>query len=196
MPLAPSRNVGVIAVVFDVPGSDKGYAVALPSAEFFEGSWTSGLRERNHAELLDRGLVDAAGGVRLANGETVHAVEIEPARLPLTPTKLDWRIIHVAIACCRTSEAASPSERENERRVREKCYRPVRQAVPAKYEADIHMMPNIRPLDCSTLTDLRVPSLKAIAAHWTQVYPDNPPPSPQKIAETLADFRMRFPRHL
>lgn len=194
MPLAPNKDVGAIAAVFEVPYGDKAYTVPLPSAEFFTGRLKNGARIRRHVKLLHQAIVDPAGWVRLRNGETLRSVEIERARLPLAPTELDRRIVRVALTCCRTSEAPSPSERENQRRVVEKCYRRLKDVVPAGYSADIHMMPEIRLLDCSALTDLQVPSLQAIAAYWTQLYPDSRPPSAQKIANTLLDFRIRFPR--
>jgi hypothetical protein len=50
-------------------------------------------------------------------------------------------------------------------------------------------------LDCAALADFWVPSLEAIQAYWMQKYPGERVPSPQKIANTLEDFRMRFPRH-
>ena len=112
--------------------------------------------------------------------------------MPLKPTELDWRIVHVAIACCWTARDAPFSERE----VREKCYRSIRDAVSQNYASDMYMVPDGRLLlDCSALTNLWVPSLDAIAAYWEQVFPSEHLPSLQKIADTLADFRMLFPRH-
>lgn len=195
MRLAPGKDVCAIVVVFSVPCSDKAYTVPLPSAKFFTAYFGNGVRSRSPVKLLHQAIVNPAGWVRLSNGETVRAVEIVPARLPLTPTELDRRIVRVALACCRTLEIPSPSERENQRRVVEKCYRRLRDVVPADCSADFATAPEIRLLDCSALADLRVPSLEAIAAHWTHVYPESRAPSRQKIANALADFRIRFPRH-
>jgi hypothetical protein len=195
IPLAPGRAVGAMAVVFEVPCSDRGYAVPLPTAEFFTAYGSNGLRVREPVKLLDQARVDATGRVCLANGELLRGLEVKPVRLPLEPTELDWRILGVALRSCRTSGAPSPNERENERRVIEKCYRPLRQAIPPKYAADIDMFPDISLLDCSALNDLQVPSLQAIAASFKQMYPRMRVPSRQKIADTLADFRIRFPRH-
>jgi len=94
MPLAPRKHVGLVQTVFDVPCSERSYAVPLPSAEFFRAYSIEGQRERYGIELLDRGIVDARATVRLADGKTVHATHIEPVRLPLNPTELDWRIVH------------------------------------------------------------------------------------------------------
>jgi len=194
MALAAGKDVGAIAVVFEVPGSDTGYSVPLPTAEYFTAYGSNGLRIREPVKLLNQARVDATGRVHLANGELLRGVEVKPARLPVEPTELDWRIVGVALSCCRTSEAPSPNERENERRVLEKCYRPLRHAIPAKYAAEVHMIPDVSLLDCSALKDLQVPSLEAIAASYRQIYPQMRSPSRQKIADTLADFRIRFPR--
>jgi hypothetical protein len=140
MSLAPRKCVGLVQVMFDVPCSDKSYAVPLPSAEYCYGSWTNGDRERYHIELLDRGTVDTRGDVWLTDGGTIHAVEIEPARLPLRPTFLDWRLVHVALDCCWTERAIPFSERE----VHEKCYRPIGDAIRSEDAVIAHMVPDER----------------------------------------------------
>ena len=120
MPLRPDKSVGIVQVVFDLPYTEKGYALPLPSAEYFRGVWVSGQRERLSVEMLNRATVDYRGNVTLANGDTLRAIEIEPARSPRNPTMLDWRIVHIALRCCWTAENAPFTERE----VREKCYPP------------------------------------------------------------------------
>lgn len=190
VPLRPGQNVGLVQVVFDVPCSVKSYSVPLPSAEFFYAYSAERRRERYPIPLLDRGIVDARGVIALANRQTIRSVEIEPARLPLDPTDLDWRIVHVAVECCRTDK----SDRFSEREVDNRCYRPLRKALRPEDAALAYMVPDERWLDCSALTNLWVPCLDSIAAYWAEVYPHECPPSMQKIANTLADFRMRFPR--
>ena len=191
MPLRPDKYVGIVQVVFDVPCTEKGYAVPLPSAEYFGGIWADGRRERVAIEFLDRATATCNGEVSLTDGEHVYAVEIEPMRLPLNPTVLDWRIIDVALACCWTSEDAPFTESE----VRQECYRSLKEAIRPENPEDANMMPDLTLLDCSAVINVWVPSLDAIAAYWAEVYPGERVPSPQKIANTLADFRMRFPRH-
>jgi len=191
MSLVQTKDVRTVLVLFDLPGSEKSYAVPMPSAECFRGTAADDRRERHRIEHLDRGLVDANGGVRLANGATMRAVEVEPARLPLAPTELDLRIVHLSIACCWMAKDAPFTERE----VRAKCYRSVRKAIRAKDTGDEELVPDLVLLDCGALSGLWVPSLVAIAAYWAEVYPGERVPSPQKIADTLADFRIRFPRH-
>lgn len=73
--------------------------------------------------------------------------------------------------------------------------RPIKEAICPNNAGDEEMVPDLSLLDCGALSDVWVPSLDAIAAYWAAVYPGKPVPSPQKIANTLADFRMRFPRH-
>src|ERR1700724_96117 len=121
MPLRSDKSIGIVQIVYEVPCTEKSYVVPLPSAEYFRGTSADGHCERRRIQLLDSALVDAKGNVRLANGETVRAVEVEPARLPLASTKLEWRVVHLAIGCCWTAEDAPFTERE----VREKCYRPL-----------------------------------------------------------------------
>lgn len=190
MPLVPRKYVGLAQIVFDVPCSEQSYAVPLPSAEFFRAYSVEGQRERYGIELLDRGIVDGRGNVRLADGQTLRAIEIEPTRLPLKPTALDWRIVHLAIECCRVGENSGAFS------AREKCYRALGQCLRSEDAAIAYMLPDMEFVDCSELTDLMVPSLDAIAAYWAEVYPGERAPSLQKIANTLADFRMRFPRRL
>jgi hypothetical protein len=191
MPLRPDKSVGIVQVVFDVPCSENSYAIPLPSAEYFRGMSADGHRKRHRIELLAGALTDAKGNVRLGNGDAMRAVEVEPARLPLAPTKLDWRIIRLAIACCWTAEDAPFSEPA----VHEACYRPLTEAIRPEHVSDTRMVPDVRLLNCGALTDVWVPSLDAIGAYWAEVYPRERVPSPQKIADTLADFRMGFPRH-
>ena len=44
--LAPGKCVGLVQVMFDVPCSEKSYAVPLPSAEYVHARRTNGHRER------------------------------------------------------------------------------------------------------------------------------------------------------
>jgi hypothetical protein len=174
-----------------LPAARKASPSRCPSAECFTGTSADDCRGRRPIEHLDGGLLDAKGIVRLANGETIRAVEVEPARLPLTPTKLDWRILHLTIACCWMAENAPFTERE----VRAKCFPSIRNAIRPEDLGDEEMVPDLPLLDCGALTGVWVPSLDAIAAYWAEIYPGERVPSPQKIANTLVDFRMRFPRH-
>src|ERR1700728_3146756 len=61
MPLAPGKCVGLVQVIFDDPGSEKSYAVPLPSSEFFRTSSANGQNKRHSIVLLNRGRVDAQG---------------------------------------------------------------------------------------------------------------------------------------
>jgi hypothetical protein len=190
IPLAARKSVGLVQVVFDIPGSDKSYAVPLPSAEFFRAQSPRGLPVRSSIDSLHQAIVDARGNVLLPNGQTASGVEIEPTHLPLKPSDLDWRIVHVALECCWIAKDAPFTERE----VHEKCCRSIRDALRPEDTAYASTIPAIRFPDCNAVNDVWVPSLDSIIAHWREVYPDESAPSTQEIANTLADFRIRFPR--
>jgi hypothetical protein len=189
-PLLRGKYVGLIRIIFDVPGRENGYAVWLPSAEYALARGSGDQWREYLIENFDGAVVDATATTRLISGEIIRAVEIKPARLPLAPTDLDWRIVHTALACCRTAKEAAGSGTK----VIETCYRPLKEAARPEDDAEAYMLPNNRLLDCSRLTGFWVPSLDAIAAYWKQLFPNERAPSRQKIANTLADFRIRFPR--
>lgn len=174
----PSREtVGLVLVVFDMPCTDKGYAVPLRTAKQFYADHGSSRRVLFDVGQFDEAVADWKGNVFLTTGETLRAVEVVPARLPLKHTKLDWRIVHGTVQFMLGGGS---------------CYRSLREGVDPSIAA---MVPDLKIIDASRLAGLDVPSLELIAAYLAERNPAARPPSLQKIADTLADFGMRFPRH-
>jgi hypothetical protein len=62
-----------------------------------------GARRFNIFEL-DGAQAGNDGIVRLSNGIVLRAVEVIPAKLPLEPSKLDWRIIHHVIEIAKAGD--------------------------------------------------------------------------------------------
>jgi hypothetical protein len=175
---SPSAQiVGLVNIFFDRPSPDEVYVVSLPTSMQFVARRPNS-SQRDHFEIaeLDGAVLDDAGKVLLINGMTLCAVEFIPARLPLEPSRLEWRIVHHAI---------SLMEAEN------RCYRSLRDGVPPEVR---EMVPDLRFLDCSTLTDLPIPPLKVIASLIQERAPNHERPSQQKIADTLRKFGIRIPR--
>jgi len=128
LPLPSRETVGLVLVIFEVPCTDKGYAVPLPTATQFYADHGSSRRV-----LFDVGLFDEAI-----------------------------------------------------------CYRSLREDGDPSIAP---MVPDLKILDASRLAGLYIPSINSIEAYLAQRYPAARVPSLQKIADTLADFGMRFPRH-
>ena len=85
--------VGLIQLEFTGSLPEAIYVISLPTAARFRAKWL-GCAERRGGDIfaLDQATVDGMGNVTLADGRLLQAVEIIPARLPMTPSELDWRI--------------------------------------------------------------------------------------------------------
>ena len=177
--LPSGETVGLVLVVFDMPCTDKGYAVPLPTATQLYADHGSSRRVLFDVGLFDEAVADGKGNVFLTTGETLRAVEVVPARLPLKPTDLDWRIVHATVECVEKKQS---------------CYRGLRSSLKEEDLPIAFMVPDIDILDFTKMRDLVVPSLDSIAAQLAERIRRERAPSPQKIADTLADFGMRFPR--
>lgn len=173
----PSRDkVGLVNVLFDSHTRGKTFVVSLPTAAGFDAKCKgeNDARKFNISEL-DGAQVDSNGIVRLPGGMVIRAVEVLPAELPLNPSDLDWRIVHHVIAIAGAED---------------KCYRSLYHQVKSKCsEVSEEMFPGKR-IDCSTLGDLILPSLKELA--W-KIGKKDPTLklSRQKIADALRKFGMR-----
>jgi hypothetical protein len=125
---------------------------------------------------------DNDGIVRLPDGAIVRAVEVIPAKLPLKPSELDWRIVHQVISIIGAED---------------NCYRSLREhAKPNCPDVSEEMISESRFIDCSTLKKLDLPSLKYITQQIGKRNPTLKKLSRQKVAEALRKFGMRIPTNL
>jgi hypothetical protein len=167
--------VGLVQIFFEAHDNEKVFIVSLPtSAQFQAKRPGSSQRELFEIERLDGAVVDGAGNISLTDGVTLRAVEVVPARLPLEPSELDWRIIHQAISVLGEEG---------------RCYRNLANGLPAPFR---DMVPASRVLDCSTLSDLPVGMLKEIA-YAIAGTPGFENVSHQKISDALKKFGIRRP---
>jgi len=68
--------------------------------------------------------VRAAGRVVLANGTSLRALRVEPARLPVAPSEFDWQIVHLTLKLVDAKH----------------CYRSLREDFHAEQR---HMVPDL-----------------------------------------------------
>ena len=116
------------------------------------------------------------------NGAVLRAVEVIPAKLPLKPSDLDWRIVHHVVSIIHAED---------------RCYRSLREhAKPKCLDVPGEMIPDTRFLDCSALDGLKLPSLKHLAKQIGKKDPALKRLSRQKIADALRKFGMRIPTSL
>jgi hypothetical protein len=175
--LPSGEVVGLVQICFDSLTNDKVYVVSLPSSRQFYGRRPNSPEGgRFDIEQLHGAVLDETGHVLLTDGETLRAVEVIPARLPLEPSKLDWRIVHHTISYIGAEE---------------RCYRSLGDDLPDRSK---DMVADLRFLDCSKLSGLDIPSLDAIAAHIAERDRRLRRLSQQKIADALRKFGIRVPR--
>jgi hypothetical protein len=180
LPLPSQEIVGLTNVFFDSRALGKMLVVSLATSAGFwairqgevEACWFSIFE-------LDGAKVDNGGLVRLSGGAIVRAVTVIPAKLPLKPSELDFRIVHHVISIIGAQD---------------RCYRSLREhAKPSCPDVVEEMIPAIQFIDCSTLKGLKLPSLKSIAQRIGQMDPALKRLSRQKIADALLKFGMRIP---
>jgi hypothetical protein len=172
----PSGEVaGLVQVIFDLPCSEQSYVVSLPSSTHFYSRRSNSAPQE--VELLHQALVDSRAEVVLATGTSLHAVELVPARLPVEPTELDYRIVYATIAFTGGRQTGCRKLRDE----------PSLQDV-------IDQIPDLQFLDLLRVQNLPIPSLDSIAAYLRQTGPDLPVPSNEKIASALLNFGLRFRR--
>ncbi len=170
--LPSTEVVGLVQIVFHTIGP-KDYAVSLPtSKQFLAYRPNAPQRDRFHIAQLHGAVLDGVGNVLLTNGTPLRAVEVIPARLPLEPTELDWRIVHRTLSIIGAKH----------------CYRHFPTRLPPHLVAD-------RPiLDCSTLGGLPLPLLKVITSRIREIDPTLRQVSEQQIADSLRKFGIRISR--
>jgi hypothetical protein len=174
-PLPSGQITGIVLIQYDI--DERSHLVSLPTAVRFKGL-VSGRAEHVlfDIEMLDAATVSGEGHVTLTDGTEMRAVGVVPARLPLRPSVMDWRIVHHAIFLM---------DRGDE------CYRSLRSGLPL--EAG-EIIPDLKFLDCGTLSWLQPPALKVIASLIQEQWPaGNRPPSQQQIANSLQKFGIRVP---
>lgn len=173
----PSGDVvGLVNLFFEIPPGEEVCIVSLPTSAEFQGR-RSGSPEGDRFDIarLDGAVADGRGGVRLNDGTMLRAVEVIPAYLPEEPSELDWRIVHHTISIIGAEE---------------RCYRRLGAELPVPYR---DMVSDIRFLDCSRLSELKLPPLKEIAWKIAVRDPTLEKLSQQKIADALRRFGMRLP---
>ena len=141
------------------------WAIALPSCAQFLATTTLGSRQRYHIALLDNATVDIDGNVCLTNGVYLHNVDLVPTTLRPVLTKRQERILYLTIFALKAKD---------------RCFRPLHPSLP-----------DIVGLDYSTLSSVKMPSLKELER---QIAKDMPDATRCEIADALAIAGMRLPR--
>jgi hypothetical protein len=166
---------GECTALVDVVFPDLGCVVSLPtSARFRARSGTGCQHTIFEISRLDGAEVGRDGSVLLADGTRLRAVEVMPTHLPYEPSQLDKRILGHVIALTGSDG----------------CYRSIREGLPERFQ---HLVPDLRALDYSRVSEVRAPLLKKIRGYIE----DNDPElkvSEQKIADALATPGVRVPR--
>ncbi len=169
------ESVGFVEVLFDAPWVDMGYSVSLRTAARFRGRRQDSTHYEEFAIIrLNRAGVNFAGTVVLADGTVLYAVEVLTAPMMAKPSEFDWRIVHAALKIIDGGDS---------------CYRSLREGVPFSRPDAV---PDERFLDCSELSKLKPPPLKAIVQGIASVDPTLDV-SAQKIADALRKFGVRLP---
>jgi hypothetical protein len=172
--LPSAEVVGLVQIIFAPQRGDKAYVVSLPTAkQFYAYHANAQQRDRFDIAELHGARLDGSGNVVLANGTALRAIEVITARLPLAPTKLDWRIIHHTLAIIEADH----------------CYRHLGYGLRPQLQDQV---PNLRILDCSTLIGLNVPPLKVITSRIRE-RDRRLKASDQHIADALHKFGIRIP---
>ncbi|MEH2567774.1 hypothetical protein [Bradyrhizobium sp. AZCC 2289] len=177
----PSREqVGLLSVFFENEKLGKSFVVSLATSSEFTARCQGEEAARQFSIFeLDGAKADNDNIVRLSDGTVLRAVEVIPAKLPLKPSGLDWRIVHHTISIVKA---------EN------RCYRSLREhAKPTCSDVPEEMLPEEKVIDCSALEGLELPSLKYLAQQIGQRDPSLKRLSRQKIADALRNFGMRIP---
>jgi hypothetical protein len=173
--LPSSEVVGLVQIIFDPQIGDKAYVVSLPTSKRFK-AYRTNARQRSCFDIaeLHGALLDGSSKVLLTNGVALRAVEVIPARLPLEPTELDWRIIHHTLAIIEADH----------------CYRDLGYGLPPQQQ---EMVPDLRIVDCGTLGGLTLPGLEVLSSYTRERHSTLRTVSAQQVADTLRKFGIRLP---
>lgn len=173
MRLVSGDKVGLVDIRFDSPARKTVYCVSLPAATHFNAK-PDGFPVFRRFEItrLSQAWIDGRGRVRLNDGYKLRALEIERAPLPIEPSDLDWRIVHLTLELVGATD----------------CYRSLREDVPPDQR---DMVPDLRFLDLARLSGLALPPLQEIARYVASRYKKV---SGQQIANALRKFGIRHPQ--
>ena len=173
MRLASGNLVGLVEIHFDDLTGKVVYRVSLPTSTHFHAI-PHGFPVRRRFEIarLSHAKIDGYGLIWLNDGSELRALEIEPAHLPLEPSGLDWRIVHLTLECVNARD----------------CYRGAQEGVPPDLR---DMVPDLHFLDFARLSDLVLPPLKDIADYIAKKHRKV---SGQQIANSLRKFGIRHPQ--
>jgi hypothetical protein len=177
----PSREtVGLTNVSFCSRATRKPVVVWLATAAEFWAKRQGEADARLFRILeLNGAKADNDSIVRLSDGTVLRAVEVIPAKLPLKPSDLEWRIVHNVISIVKAED---------------QCYRSLREhAKPRCIGLAEEMLK--KAIDCSALEGLELPSLKHLARQIGRNDPSLKNLSRQKIADALRNFGMRIPKN-
>lgn len=173
MRLASGDKVGLVDLHYHNPTSDTVNCVFLPTSTHFS-AMPDGFPVCRRFEIvrLNRARVDGLGRVQLEDQSKLRALEVEPAHLPVEPSDLDWRIVHLTLELIGARE----------------CYRSLREGLPVD---QYHLVPDERFLDIARLSGLALPPLREISAFIAGKYKKV---SGQQIANSLRKFGIRHPQ--
>ena len=173
MRLVSDDKVGVVDIRFERPARKTVCCVSLPASTHFVAKMEGQtFLRRFEITRLNQARINGRGHVRLRDGSKLRALEIEPERLPLKPSDLDWCIVHL------TLELISARH----------CYRNLREDCPPEQR---DMVPDLLFLDIARLSELALPPLQDITRYIANGYKKV---SGQQIANSLRKFGIRHPQ--
>ena len=169
-----------LTALVDIVFVDLGCRVSLPtSAQFKALTDADSQRQVFEIFLLAQAEVCSDGSVVLSDGTRLRAVEVLPTLLPYEPSRLEESILRHVISLTNSDN----------------CYRAWLEGVPRDLQDQCEQLfRDARRLDYSRVREIQAPLLKIIQGHIQ----DNDPQlnvSNQKIADALATFGVRVPRH-
>lgn len=143
------------------------YTVSLPAALQFRTSAGPFPTRKYDIFSLAGATVDSTGRVQLEDGRTIRGIDVVPILLNREPSRFDWYIVYAIIRLYGGRD---------------------------EHMIDYRPPSGIRNLDYDKLTEIRLPSLKALVRDLKREFPGLDV-SPQKIADALWLFRMRPPKY-
>jgi hypothetical protein len=170
------ETTGLVILLFEVASEDITYVVSLPASARFRAVGDTGSKEDFEISRLDGAIVSARGSVRLTDGTELRAVEVVPSYMPIEPSELDWRVVQYTVALVGAEK---------------RCYRSLREGAAPELQP---MIPDLRYLDCSSLSGLDLPPLKVISGCIREKDRSLRKISEQKVADALRTFGMRVPK--
>ena len=171
--LVSGDKVGLVDIRFDYRARKSVCYVSLPASTHFVAIQDGKtFFRRFEITRLNHAQIDGRGHVRLRDGSKLRALKIEPERLPVEPSDLDWRIVHLTLEFVGARH----------------CYRSLREDLPPDQR---DMVPDLHFLDVARLSSLALPPLQAITRYIASRYKKV---SGQQIANSLRKFGIRHPQ--